>query len=341
LDRELDPSKLSLLNEDVLWRIWYDLHNNVPEDALGLQAAMRDIQNCPDSADLEISALFRKLAERFFLEFKEAGILINGRIPCSCSEYATLQNILEKKWTDETVLAMWGDAQGGLVLEFEKIGAFKKRSIPKRLSKIRAWLNRSKNQIYLNRVTRFDVSKMQIKVCPQEINKFHALETLDLRANQLRYFSNDLTPCAHLKVLNLYNNKIQRFDPNLSCNSELECLDVSMNCLHSFNANLRACTNLKLINLSFNRISEFSSDLRSSKELDTLNLNFNKLLKFPDHLLPEKKPKHLYLSRNLMPPRTPKGFKRMDEDRLAPPLPKEPTASQKSSPKPERSRTTC
>lgn len=336
--RGLDPNQFPLISEKALGDLWDELYIKVSEDALGLQTAMRDIKNGPTSTDLTTTTLFKRLAEKFSLEFEEAGIPVKDRIPWCYSEYEALQNTLGKKWENEALLAIWGDSQSGLIMELIKITTFRKTSTLKQPKKIRTWFNKAENQIYLNRFTRLSMSDAQIKVCPKEINKFQAIKTLDLRTNLLRNFCNDLTPCVHLKVLILCNNKIQKFNPNLSCNSELECLDVSLNCLRSFSASLANCPNIKQINLSFNRISEFSSDLRSSKKLDTLNLNFNKLIEFHDNLLPEEKPKHVYLSRNLIPnlKRTPPGFRRNARHLLPPSLPLEASVS----PKPQRANVT-
>lgn len=347
LDAGCESSDLSLINRSA-FSIWNDLYTQVPQNVLGLQTEMSDIKNKPDQSNAEnpqsnaenplespYSEYFRKLTKLFSAEFKEAGINLNNRIPCSRSEYTRIQSILEEKWGDEALVTMWSNTGCDLSNALQKIGAFDNQSIPEHLQEVKIWLSESKNEVFLNQLIIIDLSELNIKNSPREISRFQHLQTLNLCSNKLRNFSCDLSPCKELKMLLLFNNKIQKFDPNLSCNSELECIELSKNRLQNFSADLKHCTNLRLVNLSFNQLIEFSCDLTNSLKLETLNLTFNNLQKFHYNLLPEKKPKHVLLSRNnIRFPNTPPGFRRTVRKLLAPPQQTE----ARTSPKPHRTK---
>ena len=348
LDHELHPSDRSMIDENMLSLMWNDLNAKVPEGALGLQTILADIESAYDPADADDSTepkfagFFRKLTEAFSSELIEAGFPHSDRIPCSWADYERIQKTLQRKWSDKTLLILWGNVGSNFSEKLSKAGAFKKSQIPEKPRQIRAWLSKSKNKVYLDGITQIDLTQLGVRVCPTAINYFKNLQVLNLRFNELRSFSCDLRPCMDLKRLCLSNNKIQKFAPDLSCCSELERLELSTNRLTHFSVNLEACIKLKWVDCSFNRIIEFSSSLKNLKRLETINLTFNKLPAFSDSLLPEKRPKRILLSRNPMHgPRTPPGFRRTARAQpvpliglLAPPK----TDEARTSPKPPRAR---
>ena len=335
LDHQLETSYQSTIDENILSLMWNDLKIKVPEGALGLQTILADLEEAYDPtnvgipAESKFSGFFKRLAEAFSSEFDEAEIGPN-RIPCCWAEYERIQKILHKKWSDKTLLILWGDTSSNFSDKLSKEGAFKKGPIQKP-REIRMWLSKSTNSIYLDGITKINLCQLNIRVCPTAINRFQNLQVLNFRFNELRIFICDLRPCKQLKRICLSNNKIQKFAPNLSCCSELERLELAMNRLTYFSVNLSACAKLKWVDCSFNRIKEFSSNLRNLKCLETINLTFNKLTAFSDTLLPEKKPRRVLLSRNLMSsPGTPPGFRRMARRLRSLPVPTEARDSPKS-----------
>lgn len=140
---------------------------------------------------------------------------------------------------------------------------------------------------------KLDISHNNLRKFPPDLDRFHALDTLDLSFNRFKSIPNDVVFPDNLHHLSLSNNNISDWI-NLSPNSllltaiNIETLDLSGNPLGAFNGAdsqlLLISNSLKKLNLSNCNIHKISGSIMLSSlvKLEQLILSSNPLYTLPD-----------------------------------------------------------
>jgi Leucine-rich repeat (LRR) protein len=295
LDNNYANPSQETISSSTLAELWRGLKWNVPEGALGLHHQISKIEkqyqkehHIPNSQfPLQMNAadLFRRLSKVFSAEFAELAAWTRGEfslgnrtIPVSCIVYTDLQRILEQKWEDETLCAIWRDPTRGIFKDLITNRAFMDfDDVPRTLLGIRTWLNDPANAVHLNQITMVWAARSKLQVCPREIGKFQALDCIKLDRIGLKKFSCDLTALTQLEYLDLNDNALQNFSCDLTHCAQLRGLNLTRNQLQNFSCDLTACTQLRELKLEGNELESFSSDLTHCAQLEYLNLKDNQL----------------------------------------------------------------
>lgn len=142
-------------------------------------------------------------------------------------------------------------------------------------------------------IHKLDISHNNLRKFPPDLDRFHALDTLDLSFNRFESIPNDVVFPDNLHHLSLSNNNISDWI-NLSPNSllltaiNIETLDLSGNPLGAFNGAdsqlLLISNSLKKLNLSNCNIHKISGSIMLSSlvKLEQLILSSNPLYTLPD-----------------------------------------------------------
>jgi Leucine-rich repeat (LRR) protein len=147
--------------------------------------------------------------------------------------------------------------------------------------------NDSPSQFYNTSLTSLDLSLNRLKNFPTSLYKFHNLQELDLKDNQL---SGTLTlkGLLYLKALNIPNQNLEKIViSNVSRDrygSEIFITDFSpsMDSIHlknnkieSFIVEAEQNESIRIINLSQNKLADFPYDLHKFRNLENLDLSYN------------------------------------------------------------------
>ncbi|KAI9140170.1 hypothetical protein BKA69DRAFT_1081443 [Paraphysoderma sedebokerense] len=173
-------------------------------------------------------------------------------------------------------------------------------------------------------ITSLHFCNNELKSLPEEIDRFHELEYLDVSFNKIRDFpkgmfghlktlkkldcrsnlieevTNDLGQCLELRSLLLFKNEITQLNVNVfSSLKNLVVLDLSYNKLHSVPAGIFSSFK-KLVNLSLagNKLSALPSDATCLASLQNLDLSDNSFTAFPSQTSSLTSLQRLDLSQN-------------------------------------------
>jgi Leucine-rich repeat (LRR) protein len=172
--------------------------------------------------------------------------------------------------------------------------------------------NDSPSQFYNTSLTSLDLSLNRLKNFPTSLYKFHNLQELDLKDNQLsgtltlkgllylkalnipnqnlekivisnvsrdRYgseiFITDFSPS--MDSIHLKNNKIEHFIVEADYNESIRIINLSKNKLSYFPSNFHKFKRLESLDLSYNQIESISLDNKFRNKLDILDLSHNQI----------------------------------------------------------------
>ena len=106
----------------------------------------------------------------------------------------------------------------------------------------------------LNKITRLDLSNLQLSVSPAELRLLTGLQSLSLSMNRLTHFEIP-KECVGLRWLDLENNQLTHFDIPKECVG-LKTLDLKSNQLTSFDIP-KECVGLQTLYLRSNQLTHF------------------------------------------------------------------------------------
>ncbi|AFM12786.1 leucine-rich repeat domain-containing protein [Turneriella parva] len=133
-------------------------------------------------------------------------------------------------------------------------------------------------------VTKLDLANSDLTHL-KEIARFTELRTLNLRANQLTQFPEEILGIENLRELTLTDNLIRRVPQDIGKLKNLESLALNSNKFTVFPHEILELPNLKILYLSENQLRELPAQIVRLKRLQKLIIGENQLQSLPLELL--------------------------------------------------------
>lgn len=137
-------------------------------------------------------------------------------------------------------------------------------------------------------ITSLDLSRNDFTVLPEEIKKFHELETLKLSSNKLTVLPSWITSFKKLKSLEVSSNSITELPKDIGNLTELINFNGIGNQLETLPDSFSRLKKLERINLYRNKLTNLPSSCSEFPELKFLELAYNKISKLDKPVKLEK-----------------------------------------------------
>jgi Leucine-rich repeat (LRR) protein len=265
-----------------LGSMWKELQNNAV--ASGVIFTLSEIAEKEKSPVV----MFKKLA---CVLKKQGGEIPNNPMPIRIGEFRMLQYKIAQA---EALQTIWSR-------KYSVLAAYRISNIPPAdasTEEIGKFLNNPANASALSQITLIDLSYLNLKVVPPELNQLSGLQQINLSNNQLREvpdfaFTNlrqlylnynqlrkipNFTSLPKLEELNLSNNQLREV-PNFTL-ANLLGLELSHNWLSEI-PNFTSLPKLTHLYLSYNRLSEIPN-FTSLQKLEIIEAYYNLLKELPD-----------------------------------------------------------
>lgn len=133
-------------------------------------------------------------------------------------------------------------------------------------------------------VTKLDLANSDLTNL-KEIARFTELKTLNLRANQLTQFPEEIFGLENLRELTMTDNLIRRVPQDIGKLKNLESLALNSNKFTRFPHEILELDKLEILYLSQNQLTEIPREIRKLKRLEKLYISENQLQSLPLELL--------------------------------------------------------
>ncbi|KAJ3107090.1 hypothetical protein HDU96_008014 [Phlyctochytrium bullatum] len=120
---------------------------------------------------------------------------------------------------------------------------------------------------------------------PEEVYKFHRLESLNLSNNALLRLGPGVAAFKKLKTLNLSGNRLKELPAEIGSLPSLVTLDISRNAITALPTTLSTLTSLEELDAESNQLTTVPAELGSAPSLKILRLKRNQISTFPSEVL--------------------------------------------------------
>ena len=170
------------------------------------------------------------------------------------------------------------------------------KNLPQTGDECRTWLNN--NQAEVSKIEELDLSYLDLKVLPPEIEKLSSLTELDLSRNQITAIPKEIGNYLSLKCLRLSDNQITAIPKEIEKLSSLTELGLSYNQITAIPKEIEKLSSLTELDLSYNQITAIPKEIGKCTSLQYLSLSENQITAIPKEIGNLRSLERLYLSYN-------------------------------------------
>ena len=134
------------------------------------------------------------------------------------------------------------------------------------------------------RITKIDLSELNIRTIPHEIFKLKSLDTLSVSFCGLERVPEAISKLINLKIIALNSNCLQTVPKSIGQLKSLQILYLSNNELKSLPETLFNLKNLEILGLGSNKLTYIPEEIDKLESLKSLYLHSNKLKSLPESI---------------------------------------------------------